>query len=175
MARVKNDSISQQPGSRPIDGALPLGVLLVLTAVAVNKWSLERIFSPDEHISSGISIAVIAVFELCLFVAGLWLLSKRPALPIPVLLRRTVAIGLAGGVLIGIYGGLKATGIIDPYREQRNAWTTMAASEELIFELTPQFKVLAASLNNLKFPDHLSQHLFDRPGDDWRAGIEGIL
>ena len=100
MARVKNDGISQQPASRPMDGALPLGVLLVLTALVMNKWSLERIFSPDEYISSGLSIALIAVFELCLFLAGLWLLLKRPALTTPVLLRRAVAIGLAGGVLM---------------------------------------------------------------------------
>jgi hypothetical protein len=161
MARVKNDDISQQPASRSQDGALSLGVLLVLTALALNKWSIERIFAPDEHIYSGVSTALIVVFELCLFLAGLWLLLKKSALRIPVLLRRTLAIGLAGGVLVGIYGSLKATGIVDPHRESRNAWTTMVASEELIFDLTPQFKAFAASLNNLKFPDHLSQDFFE--------------
>lgn len=161
MAREKNDNISQQPASRPKDGALSLGVLLVLTALALNKWSIERILAPDEYIYSGVSTASIVVFELCLFLAGLWLLMKKPALTIPVLLRRAVVIGLAGGVLLGIYGSLKATGIIDPHREPRNAWKTMVASEELIFDLTPHFKALAASLNNLKFPDHLSQDLFE--------------
>ena len=138
-----------------------LGALSILAALAVNKWTLERVFSPDEHISSGSSVAIIAIFEACLLLAGLWLLLKKPALAIPVLPRWILAIGLAAGVLLGIYGGLKATGIIDPYREQRTAWTTMAASEELIFQVTPQFKKLAGSLNNMKFPDHLSQEFFE--------------
>ena len=132
-----------------------------MMALALNKWSIERIFAPDEHIYSGASTASIVVFELCLFLAGLWLLLRRPALTIPVFLRRTAVIGLAGGILLGIYGSLKATGVIDPHREARKAWTAMVASEELIFDLTPQFKALAASLNNLRFPDHLSHDLFE--------------
>jgi hypothetical protein len=141
--------------------AVVFGCLLVLSGLLLNKWSLERIFAPDEHISSGVSTALIVVFELCLLLAGLWLLLKRPVLTIPVLLRRTVVLGLAAGVLLGSYGSMKAMGVIDPHRDARNAWKTMVASEELIFDLTPQFKALAASLNNLKFPDHLSQDFFE--------------
>jgi hypothetical protein len=135
--------------------------LLVLASLLLNKWSLERILAPDEHIYSGMSIAVIVLFEICLLISGLWLVLRRPTLSIPVVLRGALAVGLVAGVLLGMYRSLKAMGLIDPHREQRNAWKTMVASEELIFELTPRFKSLAGSLNNLKFPDHLSQELFE--------------
>ena len=159
MARTKHDGMNE--GSRSLGEIWMLGVLLVLAALTLNKWSIEQTLSPLGHIYSRLVIAWIVLFEACLLVAGLWILFKRPVLAIPVLLRRTAAIALGAGVLFGIYGGLRAAGIIDPYREPRTAWTVMAESEELIFELTPQFKTLAASLNNLKFPDHLSQDLFE--------------
>ena len=160
MARVES-SITQEKGWGRWDGPSSLGVLLLLTGLALNKWSIERILAPDEHIYSRAAMALIVVFELCLLLAGLWLLLKKPSLPFPAFARRTAAIGLAAGALIGIYGSLKATGVIDPYRESRSAWTTMAASEELIFQLTPQFKVLSGSLNNLSFPDPRSRELFE--------------
>ena len=160
MAQVAVDGIGPHSVSRP-RGIPTLGILLILAAVAVNKWTLERVFSPDEHISSGTSVAIIAAFEVTLLLAGLWLLLKKPALGIPAALRWILAAALAAGVVIGIYGALKVAGIIDPYREQRAAWTTMAASEELIFTVTPQFKKLAGSLNNMKFPDHLSREVFE--------------
>ena len=45
--------------------------------------------------------------------------------------------------------------------ESSKAWKTMISSEELIYVITPQFKGLAASLNNMSFPDHLSREYFE--------------
>lgn len=162
MAITAAEEEAGGPGAlAPSRGSLLLGALLVLAAVALNKWTLEPIFARDETISSPLSIAVIVAFQLVLLTAGVLLLLKRPALPGPAALRYLAMSVLAAGVLLGGYGTLRATGVIDPHRETRGAWATMAASEELIFELTPQFKVLAASLNNLAFPDGPSQPLFE--------------
>ncbi len=74
MAQVASDDVVAQSPSRQSRGILALGALFILAAVVVNKWTLERVFSPDEYISSGTSVAVIAAFEACLLLAGLWLL-----------------------------------------------------------------------------------------------------
>lgn len=156
-----------------------LGWLAFLAALALNKWSVERVVSPDEQISHGPYIVAIVLFQLGCLAVGLWLLARRPALPIPALLRGAVAVGLGAGVLVGVYGNLKAAGIVDPHREARGAWQAMVASEELIFRLTPQFKLLAASLMNLQLPDHLSHEVFgdqvtvvDLAGDTPAPGAE---
>ncbi|MBI4241945.1 MAG: VCBS repeat-containing protein [Candidatus Rokubacteria bacterium] len=138
-----------------------MGSLALLVGLTLNKWAVERIVSPDEQISHGPYIGAILLFQLGCLAVGAWLLARRPALPIPALLRGAVAIGLAAAVLVGVYGNLKVAGIVDPHRETRRAWQAMVASEELIFQLTPQFKLLAASLMNLQLPDHLSRELFE--------------
>jgi len=153
------DKTQAQKGSGK--GALTLGILLVLTGLVVNKWSLERLFSPREHISSPVSITIIAVFDIVLLAVGLWLVIRRPRLPVPALARHAFAVVLGASCLVGAYGTLRATGVVDPYRATRNEWTTMAESEELIFQITPQFKVLSNSLNNLQLPDPPSQSLFE--------------
>jgi hypothetical protein len=142
-------------------GALVLAILLILAGLALNKWSLEKLFSAREHITATSSIAAIAVFEAVLIALGLWLALRRPRLPGPAFARHAFSVVLLGGFLVGGYGMLRATGVVDPYRETRGAWATMAESEELIFQITPQFKVLSNSLNNLQLPDPPSQSLFE--------------
>src|SRR5947207_3433204 len=63
MDRVKDEGIGRPPASSALDGVMTLGVLFLLTALLVNKWTLERVFSPDEHISSGSSLAIMEFFE----------------------------------------------------------------------------------------------------------------
>src|SRR5688500_9295058 len=157
MAITAADEEAGGPGAlAPSRGSPALGALLVLAAVALNTWTLEPVFARDETISSPPFITLIAAFQLVLLTAGAMVLLQRPALRPPPLRYMAMSV-LADGGLLGGYGTLRATGVIDPHRETRGAWAVMAASEELIFELTPQFKVLAASLNNLAFPDGPSQ------------------
>ncbi|HEX4780325.1 MAG TPA: VCBS repeat-containing protein [Usitatibacter sp.] len=157
MVSGQEDEAPKRSGA----GTVTLGVLLVLAGLALNKWSLEKLFSPDEHISSRFSIAVIAVFDMALLAAGLWLALRRPRLPVPAFARHGFSVLVAAAVLLGAYGSLRATGIADPYRETRTEWTKMAEGEELIFQITPQFKILSASLNNLRLPDPPSQSIFE--------------
>ncbi len=72
-----------------------------------------------------------------------------------------IKLGVVASVLLCTAGSVLAGDALDSPSKPPNAWDTMVASEEMIFVLTPQFKALAASLNNLKFPDHLSHELFE--------------
>lgn len=67
---------------------------------------------------------------------------------LPLLILATSGRSVAGDV---------TAGPLDPAK----AWSTMVASEELIYLITPQFRGLAASLNNMRFPDHLSHEFFE--------------
>ncbi len=156
-------SPGQQDASARRAGNVPilLGLLLILLGLLWNKWGLERILSPNEHIGRGINIAAIVVFQVCCLGAGLWLLLKGRRLAFPAALRRAAIAVLGAALLVGGYGNLKAMGFIVPNRELYTAWQKMVASEELIFQVTPDFKAMAASLMNMQFPDHHTQRLFE--------------
>jgi hypothetical protein len=58
------------------------GVLLVIFGLVVNVWSLETFVVPDGHVES-IARLGIAVVQLALISAGVWLFIKGPRLKIP--------------------------------------------------------------------------------------------
>lgn len=145
---------------QPRKEALSLGFLLALTGVSLNKWSVERVLVPDEHIASTGYVATIVTFQSLLLFLGLWLLLGRRAPFLPGVVRKMLIPGLVAGVLLGFYGNLKALGIIDPNRELRAAWDAVVTSEEVIMSLEKEVQKLTSSLMNLHLPDHLSRELF---------------
>ncbi len=145
---------------RPDRGSVLLGVLLVLSSLLLNKWALERVVAPDEHIQRAFSLVLIAAGQLLLFAGGLWLLVTRRAPSVPLALRRMVTVGLAAGIVLGVYGNLKAARIVDPDREAREAWDTMIASEEVILDLERELKKLSTGVMNLELPDSEGRPVF---------------
>lgn len=138
-----------------------IGLLLVLVALIFNKWSLERLFSADEHIYADTSIAIIVVLQVFIFAAGVWLILRKPSLHFKVATVRVAVLALLSVLCVGIYGNLKALHIIDPDRDLRLAWAEMSAGEELLLKLTlPLKKTLSSSILNLKLPDHEGSLLF---------------
>ena len=143
------------------NAVVSLGVLLVLAGLSLNKWSIERIFLADDHLDSSEFIAAIVIFQILCIVSGVWLLLRKPALPIPIVVHCIVVFCLAAGVLFGGYGNLRALHIINPHREMLELFRAINASEELHLALTPRLNGLGKSVMNLEFPDNQSYELFD--------------
>ncbi len=141
--------------------AVFLGVAFILTGLLFNKWSIERVFVADEHLTSSMNIAAIVCFQVGSIILGLYFLLKRPRLLISVVVRYILFIGIGASTLLGGYGNLRALGIINPHRKMLEVFRSIQASEELILALTPQLKKLNKSVMNLKFPDHQSHQLFE--------------
>lgn len=146
---------SQPPWYRRSAGA---GTFVLLAALALNKWSLERIVAPDEHLQSTLPIALIVCGQIALLIAAalLWRRSR----PLPAVVQTAIVVGSMIAVLTGAYGGLKAMHIIDPSADLRDAWEQVIANEELLLALTPRLDSLSIGALNLKIPDVRSRRLF---------------
>ncbi len=142
-------------GSRPW-----LGVLAILVGLAWNKWSIERLAAPDEHIASALFAALIACFQLTAGGLGSWWIWKRPGIRLSGRAASIAGTGMAALLLLGIYGNLRALRIVDPYRERRLAWQEINAAENLLMALTPELRKLGDSVADLSLPDFRSGHLF---------------
>ena len=137
-----------------------IGYLLVLVGLLINKWSVERLVSVDEHIGSAALIAPIVAFQILCVLMGAMLIAR------PFVGGRTWPFNAAKGLLLailglGIFGTLKAVRIVDPNRDFRQAWQAMEVSEELIRVLTPQLGRLSGAVMNLELPDHHTREMFD--------------
>ncbi len=136
-----------------------IGWLCLVTGLALHKWALASFLAADGEIASPRFAAIIAVFQLAWIVLGVVLLWHRNRRVSPTLMR--VAKILVGAcLLVGLYGNLRAQGILDPYRELRAAWDEVTTTEELLLELTPSLARLATSVENLELPDLGSRVLF---------------
>ena len=137
-----------------------VGYLLVLVGLLINKWSVERLVSVDEHIESASLIAAIVAFQIICVLTGAMLIAR------PFVGGRTWPFNAAKGLLVaivglGIFGTLKAVRVVDPNRDFREAWQAMEVSEELIRVLTPQLGRLSGAVMNLELPDHHTREMFD--------------
>ena len=119
-----------------------LGILFIASGFLLNKWSVERLVTNDEHLSSFIYAAIVVAFELFLIGTGLWLVWKRQKLTVSSWMYRTTLLSLGLAITIGFYGNLKALRIIEKNPEVRQAWDSMVASEELIVILQKELKNL---------------------------------
>ena len=63
------------------NASLYLGLLLVTTGILSNKWLLEWLLADDGKIESAMENIIIAIFQIVLILAGLFLILKRPKLP----------------------------------------------------------------------------------------------
>jgi hypothetical protein len=132
--------------------------LCLLAAGLVNQWSLAPLLTIDDRIDSRLVLVGIGALQATGALAAALLWVRRPTLgrgPA----RAAVAL-LTLAVLIGVYGSLRATRVIDPDREMRQAWEEVNASEELILSLSPAMERLGRSVMNLEIPDHHSLQLF---------------
>jgi len=138
-----------------------VGLLLLLIALAFNKWSVERLFSADQYIYASANVAAIVILQVLLGGVGIWLLLRQSTLRLHAASTPVTVLGLVAVLCVGLYGNLKALHIIDPDRELRLAWDEMSAAEELLLELTiPVKQALSRSILNLQLPDHGSVSLF---------------
>ncbi len=136
-----------------------MGWLSLATGLLLHKWALESFLAADGKIGSPRFTMVIAAFQLTWIVFGVALLwhQKRH---VPAALKTLARILVGGSLLVGIYGNLRAQGILDPYRELRASWDEVTAAEELLLELTPKLDRLTTSVENLGLPDLGSRRLF---------------
>ena len=141
-------------------GVVTLGILLVLMGLLINKWAIERTLASDGHIYSVKKMIVIGAFQVFWVAVGLWLIARRPSLPLSTGLRKLLAAGVFGVVALGLWANALAFRIIDPDREFRRTVRTMVISEELILKLTPELRALNRSVENLTFPDEAGRALF---------------
>ncbi|MEM7586464.1 MAG: hypothetical protein AAF560_23955, partial [Acidobacteriota bacterium] len=147
---------------RPIGAGL--GGLSVVTGLLLHKWALESFLAADGNIASPRFAMVIAGFQLTWISFGVVLLwhRKRDA---PAMLLKSAKIFVGLCLLVGIYGNLRAQGILDPYRELRASWDEVTAAEELLLELSPELARLTTSVKNLQLPDLGTRHLFSERVD----------
>ena len=141
--------------------AIFLGVLLVLAALLVNKWSIELLISSDGDISSLLFIGVIAAFQIGALIAGIHLLWRKPELGISLgLYSITVFVLLAGAFL----GGFASAEILSSFTRDRQTVKMFHAvneAEDVNMLLMLQLDKLRKSVMNLQLPDYQSSSFFD--------------
>lgn len=149
-----------------------LGVLLVLAAVLVNKWSVERLFAPDQRIDSILFLTSIAVFQVVCLVSGFWVIATRttrqsgPTIPAAgaIAMALLVVMGAWGSVLAALTVNTGSSGIASSDASSdvasAAAWDKMEVAEDAILELAPEVKRLSRSVLNLQLPDPGSRQVF---------------
>jgi VCBS repeat protein len=154
-------TITRQPGMTQARLGLSLttpmlGVLLLFAGVALNPWSLARLFSRDGHVENDYYVTVILAIEALFVVAGLVLVRMRPRTP-PLPIAILLALPLLAAGALGAYGGVLA--VLPPSQEQKTM-ASMERSEVLYLAVTPTLRALSQSAQNLAFPDPGSHSLF---------------
>lgn len=127
-----------------------LGVLFILAGLALNPGAVGQIVEKDRHIGEPSIRQVIWAFDAFCVLLGIWLVWRRPALPLPRFLYGVAGVGLVAAIGAGAYGTLWETRIIDPYAENRAAWRAMERSEEVIAQLGRPLTLLARDFKNLR-------------------------
>jgi hypothetical protein len=74
----------------------PLGVLLIIAGLVINKWTVERLLVPDGHLTSRMVLVALVVFEVLLVGDGLFLVIRDPTILLGslVLLSASLLVGL---------------------------------------------------------------------------------
>lgn len=140
--------------------AVLVSIMLLAVCLVFNKSFLELVLGFDLLLTLSLKIALVVGFQSLGIVPALWILLKKPRVLFPVAVSRLMAAGLAGCVLLSLYGTVRVLGVIDPYREYRRQWKQVVDSEELILSLDPHMKRLSFSVLNLELPDFQSQQVF---------------
>lgn len=137
-----------------------VSVLTIVCALVLNKWTLERLLAADEYIEAVAPMVLIGIAQVVGLVLGIWLFRNRrnPAMFRLPLKPAAAALAVLAG--FGIYGGLKASYIIDPNREFRLGWERIMTNEEIILVLNIKLKNLSADAMNLAVPGTKSRELF---------------
>ncbi len=146
---------------------LVLGALALLAALAINKWSLEILFSRDLRITDLVTLGTIWGFQLVATVFGAWLIIGRPQLPRPLrvavdhkVLGPALMVALVGATAFGAYVDVTAYGLLRNDREMLRPTAEMVMAEEVIAELRPHMRGVARALRNLSLPDRSSPGLW---------------
>ena len=137
--------------------SIAAGWLLIAAGLLSHKWALERLLAADERIDGLAFQAAILLLQLGCIVAGMALVRR----PLRVPAARAIVLAIAVvGLTIGVYGNLRALGLVDPHRELRARWVEINDSEELIVEITPALNSLARAARDLGFPGPENRALF---------------
>ncbi|MFQ6026182.1 MAG: FG-GAP repeat domain-containing protein [Dehalococcoidia bacterium] len=131
----------------------------MLAGLFLNKWTLQEILVSDGIISSIKFIAAVGTFQVSLFLSGLWVLLKRPALWVPA--QRVGVVGLLAAVSVGAYASMGSWTSANTHQQSIEEFRAVYKSEELIQSLAPELKGLVTGVMNLEFPDRHSYHLFE--------------
>ncbi len=131
---------------------LRLGVLLVLAAVAVNKWSVGRLLARDQSVDSILFLTAIVAFQVVCVVTGLWVIATRSTRRSGSTIQATASIAVGFVVVWGAWGSLLAV--------PSASWTEMEAAEEAIVALGPELRRLSHSVLNLQLPDPSARQSF---------------
>lgn len=138
-----------------------LGILLVLTAFLVNKWSIELLISSDGEISSLLFIGVIVAFQIGALIAGLSLLWRKPELGFSFSLYGITVFVLLAGVLLGGFASAEILSSFTRDRQTVKMFHAVNEAEDVNMLLMLQLDKLRKSVMNLQLPDYQSSSFFD--------------
>jgi hypothetical protein len=141
---------NQQASRRP----LLLGLALLLTAAAVNQWSLAWALSADELIEGPKALAMIWGFQGFLALVGLTVLARNASTLLTGGAAKALSAALLLVTLVGLFGTLKMHGYFKSSEERERARLTqrMVNSETLHLNLGGRAKKLTKALKNLRIP-----------------------
>lgn len=138
-----------------------LGILLVLTALLVNKWSIELLISSDGDISSLLFMGVIAALQIGALIAGFRLLWSKPELGFSLGLYSITVFVLLAGVFLGGFASLEILNSFTRDRQTVKMFHAVNEAEDVNMLLMLQLDKLRKSVMNLQLPDYQSSTFFD--------------
>jgi hypothetical protein len=152
-----------RPDSRDVrkrDGrsiAVGVGIVLVALGLAINPWTLARVFSPDGSFEHPLIVLTIAGFEALLVGCGIALLALRPKVGTGDLVATamTAALLLAGIEVLVRWA----------YRQDDLMYATAQRSESLGWETRPDFRLTRAMGNYGTVDYSTAAHGFRRFGN----------
>lgn len=154
-------SQSNQTAKRSRVAIIFLGIVLVLAAFLVNKWSIELLISSDGEISSLLFIGVIVAFQIGALSAGLRLLWRKPELRFSFSLYGLTVFVLLAGVLLGGFASAEILNSFTRDSETVKMFHAVNEAEDVNMALMLQLDKLRKSVMNLQLPDYQSSFFFD--------------
>jgi len=139
-----------------------LGLQFVLVGLAVNHWSLAWKFSSNEAIEGFRHLYMIWAFQGVCVLIGLTLMIQQRFPKILAALQKPAALALVAVWGVGMFGTLRALGIVMPAaeRQMQREIERMTASESVHLKIFPRFKKLSRSAADLRIPSAAGVALF---------------
>jgi len=150
-------TLSSKANTRGAIAPVLLGALAILAGLLLNPWSVAGFLGPAHRLGGASRVGIILVAEAVVFLGGVWLLWRRPAL------RTSVGLWAVAGILVGVLGvGIR--GSVAAMRGPSVEGRLLAAvdrSETLILALAAKhLPLLDKSAMNFRVPDDRSREVF---------------